>query len=59
MMKRWWEYQNALKPASLSNGFGRSTLFLLNHGDASVKAMAIRTTITIPVTPSHPFTKNQ
>lgn len=54
MTKRWCEYQKALKPVSLSKGLGSLTRLLLNHRVANVKAITIRITIKIPVTPSSP-----
>ena len=59
MMKRWWEYQKALKPVRFLSVLVRLGLLLLNKGQASVKDIAINTTITIPLTPSAELTKFQ
>jgi len=59
MTKRWCEYQKALKPVSFFKSGGSLSLFLRNQGWAKVKAMAISTTMTIPVQPSVPFTNHQ
>lgn len=55
-MNKWWEYQKALKPVSLSNGFGSFTRLRRNHRVAKVKAIIIQITIITPVMPSTPLT---
>ena len=57
MMNKWWEYQNALKPVSLSNGLGSFTRLRRNHLVARVKAISMHTTMITPVMPSTPFTR--
>lgn len=59
MMNKWWEYQNALKPVSLSNGLGSFTRLRRNHLVARVKAISMHTTMIIPVMPSTPFTRSR
>lgn len=56
MMNRWWEYQNALKPVSLSNGLGSFTRLRRNHLVANVNAISMHTTMITPVMPSTPLT---
>jgi len=56
IMNKWWEYQKALKPVSLSNGFGSFTRLRRNHRVAKVKAIIIQITIITPVMPSTPLT---
>lgn len=57
-MNKWCEYQKALYPVSLSKGRGSLMRFLLNHRVASMKAIDMKITIKIPVTPSHPLTRS-
>lgn len=56
IMNKWWEYQKALKPVSLSNGFGNFTRLRRNHRVAKVKAIIMHITIITPVMPSTPLT---
>lgn len=44
----WCEYQKASKLVSFFKGPGTSIPFRLYHGMAHVKAIAVRTTVTIP-----------
>lgn len=57
MMNRWWEYQKALKPVNLSNGFGSFTRLRRNHLVARVKAIIMHTSMITPVMPSTPLTR--
>lgn len=59
MMNKWWEYQNALKPVSLSNGLGSFTRLRRNHLVARVNAISIHTTMITPVMPSTPLTSSK
>ena len=59
MTKRWCEYQKALKPVNFLRGLGSLTRPCLNQGLASVKAIAINSTMIIPLIPSKLFTKCQ
>lgn len=59
MTNKWCEYQKALKPVSLSKGFGSLMRFLLNQRVAKMNAIAMNMTIRIPVIPSAPLTRSQ